>query len=129
MSGHVGKLKNQRPNWREEGFPRAHLQSAGSMHEDPPNALYMPVALGGRRAASPRRLRPACARSSSRASSSQLPDGSFPGFDRRPPLEEGQMVGVAFAVGALRQYPQPLKVLDLERTFAKARGWLIAARI
>ncbi len=35
------------------------------------------------------------------------------------------MIGAAFAVGALRQYPQPLKVLDLERTFAKARGWMM----
>jgi ankyrin repeat protein len=56
---------------------------------------------------------------------SQLPDGSFPGFDRRPPLEEGQMIGTAFAVGALRLYPQPLKAVDLKRTFARARGWLL----
>ena len=56
---------------------------------------------------------------------SQFADGSFPAFDRRPPMEEGQMIGTAFAIGALRQYPQPLKAVDLERTFAKARGWLM----
>lgn len=55
---------------------------------------------------------------------SQLPDGSFPGFDRRPPMEEGQIVGTAFALGALRHYPQPFKGADLERTVARARGWL-----
>lgn len=57
--------------------------------------------------------------------SSQLPDGSFTAFDRRPPMEEGQMIGTAFAMGALRQYPQQLKTVDLERAFANARGWLI----
>jgi len=57
--------------------------------------------------------------------SSQFPDGSFPAFDRRPPMEEGQMIGTAFALGALRQYLQPFKTVDLERTFAKARGWLM----
>ncbi len=56
--------------------------------------------------------------------SSQFPDGSFPAFDRRPPMEEGKLIGAAFALGALRQYPQPLKTVDLERTFAKARAWL-----
>jgi len=55
---------------------------------------------------------------------SQLPDGSFPSFDRRPPMEEGQMIGTAFALGALRQYPQPFKTANLDRTFAKARNWL-----
>lgn len=57
--------------------------------------------------------------------SSQFPDGSFPAFDRRPPMEEGQMIGTAFAMGALRQYPQPLKTVDVERAFANARGWLM----
>jgi Planctomycete cytochrome C len=55
----------------------------------------------------------------------QFADGSFPAFDRRPPLEEGRMIGAAFAVGGLRQYPQPLKAVDLERTFAKARAWMM----
>lgn len=55
---------------------------------------------------------------------SQLEDGSFPAFDRRPPLEEGQVIGTAMAVGALRRYPQPLKQVDLDRTFARARQWL-----
>lgn len=56
---------------------------------------------------------------------SQFPDGSFPSFDRRPPMEEGQMIGTAFALGALRQYPQPLQAVDLEQIFAKARTWLL----
>lgn len=55
---------------------------------------------------------------------SQFEDGSFPGFDRRPPMEEGQVIGTAMAVGALRRYPQPVKQVDLEPIFAKARKWL-----
>jgi mono/diheme cytochrome c family protein len=39
-------------------------------------------------------------------------------------MEEGQIVGTAFALGALRHYPQPFKGADLERTVARARGWL-----
>ena len=55
---------------------------------------------------------------------SQFDDGSFPAFDRRPPLEEGQVIGTAMAVGALRRYPQPLKQVNLDQTFARARQWL-----
>jgi N-acyl-D-amino-acid deacylase len=56
---------------------------------------------------------------------SQLEDGSFPGYDRRPPMEEGQVIGTAMAVGALRKYPQPLGVVDVARTVGKARAWLM----
>lgn len=59
---------------------------------------------------------------------SQLEDGSFPGYDRRPPMEEGQVVGAALAVGALRNYPQPLRTVDVDRTVAKARDWLRKVR-
>ena len=55
---------------------------------------------------------------------SQLPDGSFSAYDRRPPMEEGQVVGTALAVGALRSYPQPVRRAGLERQIAKARRWL-----
>lgn len=54
----------------------------------------------------------------------QLPDGSFPGYDRRPPMEDGQVIGTAMAMGALRHYPQPIKAVDLEPVFAKGRRWL-----
>jgi hypothetical protein len=56
---------------------------------------------------------------------SQLQDGSFPGFDRRPPMEEGRMIGTAFAVNALRQFPQPLHSFNLDKTFERARAWLM----
>lgn len=55
---------------------------------------------------------------------SQLEDGSFPGYDRRPPMEEGQTVGVALAIGALRAYPQPLPSVDVDGVIGRARQWL-----
>ncbi len=54
----------------------------------------------------------------------QLPDGAFPGYDRRPPMEEGQVISTAMAMGALRHYPQPIKSVDLDPVFAKGRRWL-----
>ena len=59
--------------------------------------------------------------------SSQLENGAFFSYDRRPPLEEGQIVGTTWAVGALRSFPQPIKTLDLDRSVAKAKAWLLVA--
>jgi len=54
---------------------------------------------------------------------SQLDDGSWPAYDRRPPLEEGQIVGTALAVHALKLYPQPIR-MELEPRMKRARHWL-----
>ena len=40
---------------------------------------------------------------------SQLPDGLWPDYDRRPPMEGGRITGTALTVHALRLYPQPVK--------------------
>jgi len=55
---------------------------------------------------------------------SQLPDGSWPDYDRRPPLEGGQIIGTALTVSALRLYPQPVKTVDVDRGIERARRWL-----
>jgi ankyrin repeat protein len=56
----------------------------------------------------------------------QCADGSWPAYDRRPPIEEGQIIGTAYAVAALQKYPPP-RHGDLARQFARARGWLLRA--
>lgn len=38
----------------------------------------------------------------------QLPDGSWPGYDFRPPMEGGPIVGTAPTLQALHYYPPPV---------------------
>jgi ankyrin repeat protein len=54
----------------------------------------------------------------------QLPDGSWPDYDRRPPLEGGRITGTALTVRALRLYPQPVKNSKLDHQISRARQWL-----
>ncbi|MBL9128599.1 MAG: ankyrin repeat domain-containing protein [Verrucomicrobiales bacterium] len=54
----------------------------------------------------------------------QKADGSFPGFDRRPPLEDGPFVATATTIAALRTYPQPVPRPELESQITRAAAWL-----
>ena len=54
----------------------------------------------------------------------QKADGSFPGFDRRPPLEDGPFVATATTIAALRAYPQPVPRPELDAQIHRAAAWL-----
>jgi len=57
----------------------------------------------------------------------QKANGSFPGFDRRPPLEDGPFVATATTIAALRAYPQPVPRPELESQITRAAAWLESA--
>jgi ankyrin repeat protein len=54
----------------------------------------------------------------------QLPDGSWPDYDVRPPMEEGQVVGTALTLKALQYYPPAFETRPIHERIAKARRWL-----
>lgn len=54
----------------------------------------------------------------------QLPDGSWPDYDVRPPMEEGQVVGTALTLKAVQLYPPAYQTQPLQERIAKARRWL-----
>ena len=54
----------------------------------------------------------------------QLPDGSWPDYDRRPPMEGGRITGTALMISTLRLYPQPVKNAKIEQQIVRARRWL-----
>ncbi|MBN9688786.1 MAG: ankyrin repeat domain-containing protein [Verrucomicrobia bacterium] len=54
----------------------------------------------------------------------QLSDGSWPDFDSRPPMEEGQIIGTALALRALQFYPPPVGTQPLKKRIERARAWL-----
>lgn len=54
----------------------------------------------------------------------QMPDGSWPDFDFRPPMEEGPIAGTALTLRALQHFPPPVGTLPLKNRIEKARAWL-----
>jgi ankyrin repeat protein len=54
----------------------------------------------------------------------QLPDGSWPDYDVRPPMEEGQVVGTALTLKALQYFPPTMGTQSVADRIAKARRWL-----
>jgi len=54
----------------------------------------------------------------------QSPDGSWPDFDFRPPMEEGPIAGTALTVRALQYYPPPAGTRRLKERIQQARRWL-----
>lgn len=51
----------------------------------------------------------------------QLPDGSWPDFDSRPPMEEGPIIGTALTLQALQYYPPPVGTQPLKKRIDRAR--------
>jgi hypothetical protein len=58
----------------------------------------------------------------------QLPDGSWPDYDFRPPMEAGPIVGTALTLKALQYYPPPVESQPLKARMEKARRYLDRAR-
>lgn len=54
----------------------------------------------------------------------QLPDGSWPAYDFRPPMEEGKIVGTAVTVKALQEYSAGYGTQPVQERIARARHWL-----
>lgn len=56
----------------------------------------------------------------------QQPNGSWSSFDRRPPMEDGILVGTAWATLSLRDYPPAALTRETAAAEAKAARWLAA---
>lgn len=54
----------------------------------------------------------------------QMPDGSWPDFDFRPPMEGGPIVGTAITLKALQYFPPGVGSQPLRKRIEKARAWL-----
>jgi len=54
----------------------------------------------------------------------QMPDGSWPDFDFRPPMEGGPIVGTALTLKALQYFPPPVGTQPLKKRIEQARAWL-----
>jgi ankyrin repeat protein/mono/diheme cytochrome c family protein len=54
----------------------------------------------------------------------QLPDGSWPDYDFRPPMEGGPIVGTALTLKALQYYPPADGTRPVKERIEKARRWL-----
>jgi ankyrin repeat protein len=54
----------------------------------------------------------------------QLPDGSWPGLDFRPPMEAGQIMGTALTVKALQKDAPAYESRPVQERIAAARRWL-----
>jgi hypothetical protein len=54
----------------------------------------------------------------------QLPDGSWPDYDVRPPMEEGPIVGTALTLKALQYYPPSVGTRPLQARIEQARRFL-----
>ena len=56
----------------------------------------------------------------------QRADGSWLSFDRRPPMEDGPLVGTAWAALAVRDYPPANRAAEAAECLNRARTWLAA---
>lgn len=56
----------------------------------------------------------------------QMPDGSWAGFDRRPPMEDGPVVATAWAALAVRDYPPAALTREVASSQARSARWLAA---
>lgn len=58
----------------------------------------------------------------------QLPDGSWESMDYRPPMEDGPIAAVAFAIRALQLYPLRGREAECRERITRARAWLARAK-
>lgn len=58
----------------------------------------------------------------------QMPDGSWAGFDRRPPMEDGPVVATAWAALAVRDYPPAALARDVASSQTRSARWLAARK-
>jgi ankyrin repeat protein len=58
----------------------------------------------------------------------QLDDGSWPSYDRRPPMEDGFVVGAALSVRALQSFPLPGREKEFAGRVDRARRWLAKSK-
>ena len=56
----------------------------------------------------------------------QQPDGSWAGFDRRPPREDGPVIATAWAALAVRDYPPAALAREVVTSQARSARWLSA---
>lgn len=56
----------------------------------------------------------------------QQPEGWWASFDRRPPMEDGVLVGTAWVTLSLRDYPPAALTRDVAAAQARAARWLAA---
>jgi len=54
----------------------------------------------------------------------QRANGSWPSFDRRPPMEDGPLVGTAWAARTLQLYPPRGRDRDVRDALQRTRAWL-----
>ena len=54
----------------------------------------------------------------------QRANGSWPSFDRRPPLEDGPLVATAWAVRAIQLFPPEGRARDVADALRRSREWL-----
>jgi ankyrin repeat protein len=57
----------------------------------------------------------------------QMPDGSWPEFENRPPMEYSTISRTAMAVRVLTSYPIASRAKETEERLRKARAWLLAS--
>ncbi len=55
---------------------------------------------------------------------SQYPDGSWPSYDRRPPMEDGRLVATAWAAVAVRDFAPVGREREAKESQARSAGWL-----
>jgi hypothetical protein len=58
----------------------------------------------------------------------QMPDGSWPEFENRPPMEYSTISRTAMAVRVLTLYPIASRAKEMEERLRKARTWLQASK-
>ena len=58
----------------------------------------------------------------------QQPDGSWRTYDRRPPIQDGPLVGTALAVRGVQLYPIAGQEREAQAALQKARRWLASAK-
>ncbi|MDP3069476.1 MAG: ankyrin repeat domain-containing protein [Opitutaceae bacterium] len=56
----------------------------------------------------------------------QQSDGSWAGFDRRPPMEDGPVIATAWAALAVRDYPPAALAREVAASQARSARWLAA---
>jgi ankyrin repeat protein len=60
--------------------------------------------------------------------SRQMPDGSWPEFETRPPMESSTICRTSMAVRTLKLYPLASRKKETDERLARARAWLMSAR-
>ncbi len=58
----------------------------------------------------------------------QMPDGSWPEFETRPPMESSTISRTAMAIRTLTLYPIPSRAQETARRLRLARAWLLSSK-